>query len=76
MVEFKLSLGEGAFPEATLTVAKLAIDVITPEEKCSIVKRSHTVAFATRNVGDMKGSLLRVHSIIKLGQILNERPVV
>jgi len=47
MMELKLSFGEWTFYVAALTVAKLSILVVAPEEKGSVLESRHAVASPT-----------------------------
>ena len=76
MIQFKLALREGALDEASFTVAKLSVRIVTPEKKGAVVQRCHAVSLATGDVSDVKRGLLGVQTVIHFGEVLHQRPII
>lgn len=66
VIKFELSLGEGTLHETSLTIAQLAVDIVSPHVESTVIQSRHAMPLAAGNVSDMQWFLLAVQSIIYL----------
>jgi len=70
MMKLELSFRKWAFYVAALSVAKLSILVVTPEEKGSILESHHAVASPASQLFYQERRLLFVLAIIQFRNVL------